>query len=325
MTFQDRLNLIVEHREFFEPYTGPFTLADLLETYDRELSEPALLLPRKVVHIISGNTPHAAYQTLLNGLLVGAHNYLKLPSQSLLDFQIPAPLRPFVTLSRDLPDHWIPDCDALVVYGSDATLRHFQQLCPLETPFIAHGHRVGIAVIHDPSPEAATLAARDIGEFNQNGCLSLQTIFLKNPKAFGPLLAEAMAAYEKQHPRGPLDPSQAGAITNLREEHRFLAAQNPEKYTLWESPASTAWTILHEESPTLKYSPGNRTVYLRPLPESLDHLTNISGIGLHPFDPEAHYRFPRIFPLGQAQSPPALWPHDGITPLRSLTKHRHKF
>lgn len=322
MNHAERLDLIARSASFFEPYTGRFDCDLLQDAWDRELSTPTVRLPKSIVHIISGNTPHAAYQSLLNGLILGVNNRLKLPKNALPDFEIPLGFEQFVELSRDLPDHWIPEADALVVFGSDDTLRHFQQLCPLETPFIGHGHRVGIAIISDPTPEAAQLAARDIGQFDQQGCLSLQTIYLKAPRAFAPLLADAMAEFEKSHPRAPLGPSEAGAITNFREEIRYLAAQTPDYVALWESPDSTAWTIVSQNSSELSLSPGNRTVFLRPMPEDFSNLTHLSGIGLHPFTERTDLPSPRIFPLGQSQSPPALWAHDGILPLSSLVKRQ---
>ena len=322
MTLAERIDLILAASGQLELFTGKLT-GELLEaTFQREASGETVRLPKTILHIISGNTRHAAFQSLLNGVLLGAKNLLKLPSQALLDFEVPEPLQSFVEVSRELPDHWIEQADALVVFGSDETIRHFQNLCPLEVPFVGHGHRVGIAIIDAPTPEAARLAARDIGLFNQSGCLSLQTIFLENPRTFGPLLAEAMADFEKEDPRGPLSLSEAGAITNLREETRYLIAQDPENNSLWHSPGSTAWTIIFSNDSTPTLSPGNRTVFLRPMPDDFSKLTHLSGIGLHPFKERTDLPSPRIFPLGEAQNPPALWPHDSITPLASLVRYQ---
>lgn len=322
MTLSKRIDLILASREQLEPFTGNLTRNLLEETFLREASGTTARLPKNIVHIISGNTPHAAFQTLLNGVLLGAQNLLKLPSQTLLDFEVPIPLRPFVEVSRELPAHWIPKADAMVVFGSDNTIRHFQSLCPLEIPFVGHGHRIGIAIIDEPTPKAAQLAARDIGLFNQSGCLSLQTIYLKDPFAFGPLLAEAMTNFEEQDPRGPLSLSEAGAITNLREETRYLMAQDSKSHALWHSPRSTAWTIIVENNPRLALSPGNRTIFLRPMPDNFSKFRHLSGIALHPYEERSNLPSPRIFPLGEAQFPPALWPHDGILPLASLVRHQ---
>ena len=322
MTLSKRIDLILASREQLEPFTGNLTRNLLEETFLREAAGITARLPKNIVHIISGNTPHAAFQTLLNGVLLGAQNLLKLPSQTLLDFEVPIPLHPFVEVSRELPAHWIPKADAMVVFGSDNTIRHFQSLCPLEIPFVGHGHRIGIAIIDEPTPKAAQLAARDIGLFNQSGCLSLQTIYLKDPFAFGPLLAEAMTNFEEQDPRGPLSLSEAGAITNLREETRYLMAQDSKSHALWHSPRSTAWTIIVENNPRLALSPGNRTIFLRPMPDNFSKSRHLSGIALHHYEERPNLPSPRIFPLGEAQFPPALWPHDGILPLASLVRHQ---
>ena len=322
MTLSKRIDLILASNEQLEPFTGNLTRKLLEETFLREASGTTVRLPQNIIHIISGNTPHAAFQTLLNGVLLGAHNLLKLPSQTLLDFEVPDQLQAFVEVSRELPAHWIPKADAMVVFGSDNTIRHFQSLCPLEIPFIGHGHRIGIAIIDEPTPTAAQLAARDIGLFNQSGCLSLQTIYLKDPCAFGPLLAEAMTNFEEQNPRGPLSLSEAGAITNLREETRYLMAQDPKSHALWHSPHSTAWTIIFENDSHLDLSPGNRTIFLRPMPNDFSKFSHLSGIALHPYEERPNLPSPRIFPLGEAQFPPALWPHDGILPLASLVRHQ---
>lgn len=315
---------LVEAAELFAPFTGSFDEAALKDWLARELT-PApgtrFLFPKTIVHLISGNTPHAAWQTLLAGLLLGSKNRLKLPANALPDFesqiaQLPPVLRAQIETSRDLPHHWVPEADAFIAYGSDATLRHFRELVPLEIPFLAHGHRIGVALIEEPTQEAALLAARDICEFDQHGCLSLQTIYLDDPQAFAPLLA---AELEKAPPRAELTASEHGAITNLRHETRYLAAQEPGAHALWQSENSTDWTIIFRDTLELDPSPGNRTVFLKPL-NCFQNSPHLSGIGLYPFKNRTPLPSPRLFPLGRAQHPPFGWAHDGIEPLRSLVR-----
>jgi len=323
------LSDIAQASEIFAPFTGAFGEGDLHEWAARELT-PELgtrfLFPENIVHIISGNTPHAAWQTLLHGLMLGVKSRLKLPSEGLADFekkvaQLPSSLRKLIEVSRPLPAHWIEEAGALIVYGSDATIHHFRDLTPLEIPFIGHGHRIGIALIEEATPEAAELAARDICEFDQNGCLSLQTLYLEDPRAFAPLLAEALTAYQERVPRAPLTPSEHGALSNFRHEARYLQAQEPERHALWLSAHSNDWTIFLQDSPELKPSPGHRTVILKPLARFLGiSARHLSGIALHPFRERSDLPSPRIFPLGKAQRPPFGWAHDGTLPLRSLVK-----
>lgn len=316
---------LAQAAHLFTPWTGKFDEENLKTWLSDELC-PApgsrFIAPETIVHIISGNTPHAAWQTLLHGLLLGSKNRLKLPSDALLDFesslaQLPSSLQELIETSRELPDHWIPEADALIVYSSDSTIRHFRALAPLEIPFIAHGHRIGIALIEEPSAEAAQLAAKDICEFDQNGCLSLQTIFVKDPHTFAPHLAKTI---EREPPRAGISASEHGSITNLRHEVRYLASQEPEKYALWHSKDSTEWTIILEDTPQISPSPGNRTVYVKPIEQWTGQTNQISGIGIHPFRERHDLPSARIFPLGKAQNPPFGWAHDGIPPLRSLVR-----
>src|SRR5471030_2978187 len=79
------------------PILGPCECEELLELIRLELGHGEILdgfrpygshfskaAPRSpILHIVSGNTPHAALQTLLRGLLLGAHNFIKLPSAGL--------------------------------------------------------------------------------------------------------------------------------------------------------------------------------------------------------------------------------------------------
>ncbi|MDA7658962.1 hypothetical protein N8620_02550, partial [Akkermansiaceae bacterium] len=88
------------------------------------------------------------------------------------------------------------------------------------------------------------------------------------------------------------------------------------------SSTDPAWTIIVENNPRLALSPGNRTIFLRPMPDNFSKFRHLSGIALHPYEERSNLPSPRIFPLGEAQFPPALWPHDGILPLASLVRHQ---
>ena len=83
--------------------------------------------PRVILHVVSGNTPHAGMQSLLRGLLLpGTHNLMKLPTGGLPEIvafreALPAELAERVELSETLSDAWLARAEAVVVFGSDAT------------------------------------------------------------------------------------------------------------------------------------------------------------------------------------------------------------
>lgn len=352
-TTRERLARIASCAELFAKFTGPFTLDDLERLVASELGSLTALespldhgplpsqarAPGHILHVVSGNTPHAAFQSILRGLIVGSTNHVKLPRSGLPSFEeaiakLPGPLAKLVTTSRELPDDWRDRPGVIIVFGHDDTITWFAGNHSAQQRFLPHGPRLSMGIITgDPAP-AAHHAARDVCLFDQQGCLSVHDLYVHpdaeiSPTQFGRLLASEMANFASRHPRDPLTPSEEGAITNLRETTRFLAASRPDQFALWESAADTRWTVIYEESPILRVSPLNRVAFVKPWPadQPVDALgparRHLASIALHPFDQDfAQSLVPlgpsRICPMGQIHSPPIFWHHDGIAPLASL-------
>jgi len=296
--------------------------------------------PVTILHIVSGNTPHAAFQSLLRGLLIGSHNIIKLPSSGLTDFtewvsSLPPHLITLVEIHTDLTDDQWSRANAVIATGSDDTITTIQKKINPHQTFIPHGHKVSLGIIDGDLENAAALAAQDTSLYNQRGCLSPHAFYVNPPasaKKFAELLAVEMQAYARIHPSDSLTLSEAGAIRNLRETRRFISA-NTDTTQLWESPNDLTWTVIYDVSATLELSCLNRCIYVRPLPDKLNEATlgneaaYLSTISLHPFSneraevilsslPAAH----RLCPLGQTQKPSLFWHHDGFAPLVSLVK-----
>jgi len=193
--------------------------------------------------------------------------------------------------------------------------------------FIPHGHKLSIGLIHSPSVEAAKLATLDACAFNQQGCLSLHSIYVKHDaRSFLTLLAEAMAEYEGLHPRGDLSISECGAISNLREAVRYEAANDPENVSIIHSSGNTAWTVIYRNSPNLAPSVLNRVVTIQPWPNDITKLGSerqyLSTMAVESklLNTEIDYGVPRICLLGRSQHPYHDWHHDGFQPLGSLVR-----
>jgi len=292
--------------------------------------------PKNILHIVSGNTPHGALQSITRGLLIGAHNRIKLPSTGLPEvdaFQraLPTELQNLLECHSIIPEFWWEEADVIIAIGSDSTISAVQQRVSPHQRFLPHGHKISCALIERPSTVAAQLAAEDTIAFNQLGCLSPHAVYLKHGALeFASMLAKELENLEQRTPRGPISLSESGAISNLRETIRYRAS-NTSDTQLWESSKSTAWTVIYEQDPTLTPSCLNRTIYVKPWPSNPaklgPELNHISSLSLYPMDQSMLQTAetitpPRICPLGKIQQPSIFWHHDGIAPLASLVTWR---
>lgn len=353
-----RLDALVAQHDALAPWVGEFHRDALVGLLAQQLGSPAALddwqsrgdtrgraFPRTpLLHIVSGNTPHAAFQSVFRGLLVGAHNRVKLPSAGLPEFErwvdgLPGELAELIEVRHDLPDVWL-DSAAAVIFGNASTIETFRHLLPPEMPRIEHGPKLSIAVIFEIDEMAAQLVATDVLAHEQRGCLSVQAIYVDGGESaaieFAGKLAIALADLRRHSPRmEPLTLSDSGAIANARELARFREA-NGDALRLWESAGDTSWTIVFDANPTLSPGPLNGFVTVHPLPAT-DRLhdalgreiAHLSTAAIHPFDDSFADRLeplmiPRVCPLGHSQQPPLFWHHDGRLPLADLVFWRDR-
>lgn len=300
----------------FRPYAGQFSAARPLEP---------------ILHIISGNTPHAGLQSLARGFLLGAENLVKAPSAGLPEVErFAAALPGKITLSRELPPEWPRRAQAWIVFGSDETIAHFRRQAPAGVAFEAHPHRVSIGVVFGDHAGSVARVAADVSRFNQKGCLSPHDIYVAgDARAYAARLAEEMARYEPTDPRAPVTIAEAAEIADMRANYRFRAASDP-RVQLWESADSTTWTVIYEEDPWFASSCLNRVVFVKPLPENLETslgpaLGWLAGVGIWPATPDeaarvAALRPSRICPVGRMQDPPLSWHQEGRQTLAPLTR-----
>ncbi len=296
--------------------------------------------PASILHILSGNTPLAGLQSLMRGLLLGAHNWCKIPGEGLPEIaqfreRLPASLAERVEIAATLPPAWLSGAEAVIVFGNDETIAHFRARVRPDQRFLAHGHRISLGIVFaDPAFSSVAGAARDVALFNQQGCLSPHLFYVapEIAREYAQRLAGALAAIEREQPRGPVTPAEQLAIAALRDEFAFRAATQPDTM-LWQSEGSTAWTVVLDPDPAFAPSPLNRTVFVKPLPACLDDLDaalaavrpHLSAIGFHPATPAhaeelARLGASRLCPIGQMQRPPLCWHQDGQPALLPLVR-----
>jgi len=354
MTTAQRAEALAAAAEPFLALLGPTTAADLLAWVSAELGQAdaldswvphgtarnKALAPETILHVVSGNTPHAALQSLIGGLLLGARNLVKLPRGGLIevdDFisRLPAELSSAVEASEELPDPWLGLADAVIVYGSDETVSALRLRVSTGKILIGHGHKASLGIIwEDPDFTSCTGAAHDASLFDQQGCLSPQVFYVREihpgfAREYAEHLAAAMDQFNSTHPRGPLTIEEQAEVANLRAAYRFRAAGDL-RVALWEGGGHMDWTVIYEEDAWFTASPLNRVIFVKPLPDDLAEAMGPAGaqvgaVGLWPCAEELANRFAglrpsRFCPVGRMQDPPWTWHNGGVARLASLVK-----
>jgi hypothetical protein len=354
MNTQERATAVAQAAEPFRALLGPTTTDDLLGWLQAELGHAEALdrwtnhgqakaraiAPDTILHVVSGNTPHAALQSLIGGLLLGSVNLVKLPRGGIIEVKkffaaLPETLRATIETAEELPPGWITRANAVIVYGSDETVAHFRSLVSPSQVFIGHGHKASMGLIWDDADFASCEgAARDASLYDQQGCLSPQVFYVRETRPgfareYAEHLASAMDRFNRTHPRGPITTEEKAAIANLRAAYRFRAAGDL-RVALWEGGASLDWTVVYEEDAWFPASPLNRVIFVKPLPAGLPSSIgpaseHIGAVGLFPCTEELADRFAalrpsRFCPLGRMQEPPWTWHNGGVPRLASLVK-----
>ncbi len=332
------------------PELCPPTARDLIECVRLELGHEEILdgfqpygahlsmalAPRTILHILSGNTPHAAFQTILRGVLLGSHNLVKFPSRGLGEIErfaemLPAGLGSMIETARQLPENWVAMADALVVFGNDSTVSEFREKCPPGVIFQGHGHRISFGVVlDDPGRKSCAGAARDICLFEQQGCLSPQVIFVQDDApGYAENLSHEIARFGATHPAPPLPLAERADVAGARAEWEFRASINP-GVMVWKTAGEPGATVVLDDSAEFPVSPLNRFVFVKPLTAQFyewacRHSRHLGGLGIWPCTPENASRFAplgfsRICAIGRMQETPFTWHCDSRQNLASLVR-----
>jgi hypothetical protein len=288
-----------------------------------------------ILHIVSANTPHAALQSLIRGVIVGATNWIKLPREGLpevADFvrRLPEEIRP--ELATDLRPGWMAEAEAIVVFGSDETVQEYSRRVLPTQRFLAHGHKISLGLIWGRcDARVAQGIARDVFPFDQLGCLSPQFFYVADDSAeFAGQLSKHLAKERPKPATATRENSIAAALRTFREEWKFRAAAEPGIF-FWESPGNLDWVVIHDQDPGLIHNPLHGTIFIKPMPPDPE-LTlapirrHLSTIGLWPVNLESvnlaiRSGAQRICEIGRMQHPDLTWHHDGWPALGSFVRY----
>ena len=316
---------------------------DALDTWiERDSVRVRARAPHLIYHVCAGNLAVSAWTSIAHGLLLGAHNVVKLPGhredssarREILGFirGLPLPLRKLVETHRTLDIDALKQADAVIAFGSDATMASLRAQTRWDQKFIAHGHALSLFWIAEPdrlAPRQARACATDVLTYDQLGCLSPQAIYVPRGtdiSLLGQKLARALETQWRQINSKPARPiSVAARIVEARDVAHALG------HRVWLPHNShLGWTLIHDPEPTFQPSPLHGVIYLRQVAESKLHtaLASVAGrISTLGVVGEISSRLENVFlslgvsrfcPAGHMQFPPLTWHHDGRPVLADL-------
>ena len=357
MTTRQRLALLARAYPHFFPRAELIRLLqtqlghiDALDTWiqpEGHTTKIRALAPRLIYHICAGNLSVSAFTSLMHGLLLGAHNVVKLPSDredssarhEILRFiqGLPAPLRQLIETQQKLDPAIMRQADAVIAFGSDATMENLRAQTRWNQKFIAHGHALSLLWITNPNhitAKQARACAIDILTYDQLGCLSPQAIYVPTGtdlETLGQQLSRALELQWQQSqpkPRRPL-----GVAARISEACDMAHALG---HRVWLPPKKhLGWTLIHDPDSTFKPSPLHGVIYIRQASESklsaalASVAGRISTVGLcgQTSAGRLSSRLEKVFlslgvsrfcPAGHMQYPPLTWHHDGRPVLADL-------
>ena len=313
--------------------------------------------PEFLIHIAAGNLPNPALMSIVLGLLTRSAQFVKCASGAAFIprlfahslYQVDPKLAACLEIAEwrggnhDLEAALFAHADCLTATGSDETLAAIRAQLPTKVRMLGYGQRVSFGlvtreVLRDESiAQVVANTADDIIAWDQNGCLSPHVIYVEErgmveSDKFAELLALELAKREPAEPRGKISVAESAAITARRSLYESLAAHRGD-LKFWSSQNSTAWTVVFEHDTAFRFSPLNRFVFVKPVPDvsavlqGVDEIRGkVSTVGIAA-PPEkmkelaikfAHWGATRICPLGQMQNPPLTWRHDGRPALGDL-------
>ena len=305
--------------------------------------------PTRLVHVLAGNTPGVAAQTVIRGALTKGFNVLKLPSNDL--FSATMLLRTMAAIAPDHPTvksfsavYWrggdvavegalfrAQFFDKLVAWGGDSAIRNAAKYLSPGFELISFDPKSSISMIGREATEsdellleAARLGAMDSAYLNQEACSTSRFHFIEATEADADRYCELLLAELGVERRYTSE--RVGALpTDVRDEVEVLRSIGS-PYRVFGTTDGNGLVVRSDEP--VDFYPSNKTVNVVVVP-SLDaavQYVNVATqtIGIYPAARRAELRdrlasagAQRVMSLGgvaKGASPPGF-PHDGFFPL----------
>ncbi len=284
----------------------------------------------------------SAWTSLAHGLLLGAHNVMKLPGErddstarrEIVNFirGLPVSLRKLVETHRTLDAKLLRQADLVIAFGSDDTMESLRAQTHWDQKFIAHGHALSLLWMEQPdrlTSRQARACAVDVLTYDQLGCLSPQAVYVPPKTDFETLGRKLAVALEAQWGAMAQKPARTLAIAARIAEARDMALARGHR--VWLPPRKhLGWTLIHDPDPAFQPSPLHGVIYLRPVAESglraalasvAGRISTLGIVGRISSPLEVAFinlGVSRFSAAGRMQFPPLTWHHDGRATLGAM-------
>ncbi|MFQ5597612.1 MAG: acyl-CoA reductase [Nitrospiria bacterium] len=306
--------------------------------------------PRLITHILPGNISVISVTSLVCGMLAKSANLLRVsPREALLPVLFAETLRALwpemaqsigiVTWDKnktDMTEAAFQNAEVAIVYGNNETITAVGKMIPPTKRTVFYGHKLSLGIIARESirKDLAEKAAIDIACYDQKGCLSPHLFYVEDggettAETFAQWMAQALYAVSRRFPKGKSLAEQAAKIQQLRGSLPLKGGR------VFSSPKGVDWTVLFDHDPAFDVSPLSRTIWIKPVgdltevPSYLEAIReSIQAIGFALPEEMQAQLIPkialmggcRICPIGQMQTPPITWHHDGRFRLLPLLR-----
>ncbi len=300
-----------------------------------------------LMHIGAGNTLGLSAFSVLEGLLTGNINILKLPEYEggisleilMRLIEIEPRLKPYIYVAdisskdKDIIKQLVDAVNAVVVWGADAAIESIRQLTPPTVSIIEYGHRLSFAYYtkHGNIENDIKSLAKEIIMTDQLYCSSPQCVFYETDsreelERFSYLLSDYMNHYVRQYPLSKKSMDIQSQITWTQELIKMEEILDIKKLI---SKDKTQYSVMIDYQSELKPSPLHRHIWVMPIKRKdifniiRKHKGHLQTVGLsckkEELDVLSHIFYSaginRIMPCGMNTSHYSGEPHDGIHAL----------
>ncbi|MDX1930978.1 MAG: acyl-CoA reductase [Capsulimonadales bacterium] len=216
----------------------------------------------------------------------------------------------------------VRSADAVIAYGSDATIERLRTVTPARVPFFGFGHSVSVGIATANGETMAGDFASDVLLYDQGGCLSLQSVICEGGTAgVAARLTESLKKGADRWDVPPrTDPAVAAAVRNARDMALFAGARvygdHELRWTVIEYPGTvplpppTGYGVVHL-IPVADLRT-ETTAVLRPLRGALSCVGVAGELAAEERKAVEWSGVSRICRAGTMQTPPLDWPNGNI-------------